>query len=163
MAETDKEKTKNKVSAFDAAVKYLAVSPRSEKEVRDRLYKKGYHKAETEEAIARAKGYGYIDDAKYVEDFVEYYGAKSGRKQLEYKLVSEKGISPELARNGIADALSDEEEREKATGNRTEVCARQAHNGKKGPAKGGRVSLQKRFRARYDRQRSQRRGGRAFR
>lgn len=114
MAETDKEKTKNKVSAFDAAVKYLAVSPRSEKEVRDRLYKKGYHKAETEEAIARAKGYGYIDDAKYVEDFVEYYGAKSGRKQLEYKLVSEKGISPELARNGIADALSDEEEREKA-------------------------------------------------
>lgn len=102
------------MSAFDAAVKYLAVSPRSEKEVRDKLYKKGYHKAETEEAIARAKGYGYIDDAKYVEDFVEYYGAKSGRKQLEYKLVSEKGISPELARNGIADALSDEEEREKA-------------------------------------------------
>ena len=121
MAETDKEKTKNKVSAFDAAVKYLAVSPRSEKEVRDRLYKKGYHKAETEEAIARAKGYGYIDDAKYVEDFVEYYGAKSGRKQLEYKLVSEKGISPELARNGIADALSDEEEREKALDERQDA------------------------------------------
>lgn len=114
MSETDGKKIKERPSAFDVAVKYLSVSPRSEKEVREKLYKKSYHKAEVEEAIARSKGYGYIDDEKYVEDFVDYYGAKTGRKQLEYKLVTEKGISVELARNGIADAISDEEEREKA-------------------------------------------------
>ena len=102
------------VSAFDAAAKYLSLSPRSEKEVRERLYKKGYHKAEVEDAIARAKEYGYIDDVRYVADFAEYYGAKLGRKKLEYKLVTEKGIPREIALNGIADAVSDEEEREKA-------------------------------------------------
>ena len=105
MDEKKVSKEKNKVGAFDAAVKYLATSPRSEKEVRDRLYKKGYRKSEVEEAIARAKGYA---------DFVEYYGSRMGRKQLEYKLVAEKGIPRELARFGIADALSDEEERAKA-------------------------------------------------
>ena len=45
---------------------------------------------------------------------MEYYGSRMGRKQLEYKLVAEKGIPRELARFGIADALSDEEERAKA-------------------------------------------------
>ena len=88
----DKERNgaekKPPVSAFDAAAKYLSLSPRSEKEVRDRLYKKGYHKAEVEDAIARAKEYGYIDDVRYVADFAEYYGAKLGRKKLEYKLVT---------------------------------------------------------------------------
>lgn len=114
----DKERSgaekKPPVSAFDAAAKYLSLSPRSEKEVRDRLYKKGYHKAEVEDAIARAKEYGYIDDVRYVADFAEYYGAKLGRKKLEYKLVTEKGIPREIALNGIADAVSEEEEREKA-------------------------------------------------
>lgn len=102
------------VSAFDAAVKYLSVAPRSEKEVRERLYKKGYHKAEVEEAVARAKGYRYIDDAKYAEDFAEYYGARIGRKKLEYKLVFEKGVAVEVARAAIADKIPDDEEREKA-------------------------------------------------
>lgn len=103
-----------KISALDAAVKYIASAPRSEKEVREKLYRKGYHKAEVEEAIARAKGYRFIDDEVYAENYVEYYGAKLGRKQLEYKLVTGKGIDKELARNTVADRISDEDEREKA-------------------------------------------------
>lgn len=102
------------VSAFDAAVKYLSVAPRSEKEVRDKLYKKGYRKSEVEEAIARAKCYRYIDDAKYAEDYAEYYGTRIGRKKLEYKLVFEKGVNAETARAAVADKIPDDEEREKA-------------------------------------------------
>lgn len=102
------------VSAFDAAVKYLSVAPRSEKEVRDKLYKKGYRKSEVEDALARAKGYRYIDDERYARDFAEYYGAKTGRKKVEYKLVFEKGVSAEIARAAVDDGISDEDEREKA-------------------------------------------------
>lgn len=102
------------VSAFDAAVKYLSVAPRSEKEVRDKLYKKGYRKSEVEDALARAKGYRYIDDERYARDFAEYYGAKIGRKKVEYKLVFEKGVSAEIARAAVDDGISDEDEREKA-------------------------------------------------
>lgn len=105
---------KEKPSAFDVAVKFLSVSPRSEKELRDRLYKKGYHRMEVEEAMEKCRRYGYVDDARYVADFVEYYGAKLGRKKLIYKLTAEKGISAELARFGVEDAVSDDAEREKA-------------------------------------------------
>lgn len=101
-------------SALDTVAKIIAAAPRSEKEVRDRLYKKGFRKAEIEDAIMRAKEYGYIDDARYVADFVEYYSGKLGRKKLEYKLIAEKGISREIVAAGIADALSEEDEREKA-------------------------------------------------
>lgn len=105
---------KPSVSAFDAAVKYLSVASRSEKEVRDRLYKKGYRKSEVEEAISRAKGYRYIDDEKYAQDFAEYYGARMGRKKLEYRLVVEKGVKPDVARAAVEDGIPDDEEREKA-------------------------------------------------
>ena len=80
----------------------------------DKLYKKGYHKGEVEEAISRAKGYRYIDDEKYAQDFAEYYGARTGRKKLEYKLVFEKGVAVDVARAAIADKIPDDEEREKA-------------------------------------------------
>ena len=139
------------VSAFDAAAKYLSLSPRSEKEVRERLYKKGYHKAEVEDAIARAKEYGYIDDVRYVADFAEYYGAKLGRKKLEYKLVTEKGIPREIALNGIADAVSEEEEREKAVSVAMKYAA--------GPRQGGGVPLAARLCAGHDRPRPRCRGG----
>ena len=66
MEQKDKKEKSVKKDAFETAVKYLAVSPRSEKEVREKLYSKGFHKQEVEEAIARAKSYRYIDDEAYV-------------------------------------------------------------------------------------------------
>ena len=45
---------------------------------------------------------------------MEYYSGKLGRKKLEYKLIAEKGIAREIVAAGIADALSEEDEREKA-------------------------------------------------
>ncbi len=103
-----------KQSAFEATVKYLALAPRSEKEVRSKLYQKGYPKSEVEEAIQRAIGYHYIDDEKYVLNYVEYYGAKYGRRLLEYKLVTEKGISQAMAKAILDEKISSNNEQEKA-------------------------------------------------
>lgn len=107
-------KTKVRLSAFDAAGKYLSASPRSEKEVRDRLYKKGYHKPEVEDALALCKRYGYIDDVRYVSEYAEYYGAKMGKKMMEFKLVAEKGVPREIVAEALPEALSDDEEAENA-------------------------------------------------
>lgn len=101
--------------AFNDAVKYLAISPRSEKEVKERLYKKGYHKNEVEFAIEKAKGYRYIDDEVYVKSFYDYYKNKYGTKKIKYKLTSEKGIEQKLAENIIEDIYSYEYELEVAT------------------------------------------------
>lgn len=98
---------------FDQAVKYLAISPRSEKEVKEKLYEKGYHKGEVEEAIDRCKGYRYIDDEAYTRSFVDYYSHRMGRKMMAYKLTNDKGVDQTLVSNMIADLVSDDAETEK--------------------------------------------------
>lgn len=105
-------KREREQKAFDTAVKYLAVSPRSEKEVKERLYKKGFHKSEVEFAIEKAKGYRYINDEMYVKSFLEYYKHRYGVSKLKYKLTTEKGIDKELAQNLIEDTISEEYETE---------------------------------------------------
>ena len=98
---------------FDQAVKYLAISPRSEKEVKEKLYEKGYHRNEVEEAIDRCKGYRYIDDEAYTRSFVDYYSHRMGRKMMAYKLTNDKGVDQTLVSNMIADIVSDDAETEK--------------------------------------------------
>ncbi|MEG1662691.1 MAG: regulatory protein RecX [Clostridia bacterium] len=100
--------------AYDAAGKYLSASPRSEKEVKEKLYSKGFHKDEVEGAIEKCKLYHFIDDEAYVRTFLEFYKNKYGAKKLAYKLTTEKGINRELVDNLIADELPDDLELQKA-------------------------------------------------
>ena len=102
------------VSAFDAALRYLSSSPRTEKETRDKLRAKGYSRADIDEAVRKLKMYRYIDDAKYAADFAEYNSGKLGRKKMLFKLVAEKGVARETAENAVADAFSEDAEREAA-------------------------------------------------
>ena len=99
--------------AYDALLKYLTASPRSEKECKEKLYEKGFHKNEVEYALERAKSYRYIDDEEYVRTFLSYYGDRLGKKKLAYKLTQEKGIDKDLAENLIEDVISEERELEK--------------------------------------------------
>ena len=95
MKELTPEQLKQK--CFDQAVKYLAISPRSEQEVKDKLYEKGYHREQVDYAIERCKGYKYINDESYTRSFVDYYSHKMGRKMLLYKLTNEKGVDNTLS------------------------------------------------------------------
>ena len=110
--ELDEERAKK---AYDRLVKYLAVSPRSEKECKEKLYEKGYHKNEVEYAIERAKKYRYINDEEYVRTFVLFNKTKYGAKKIEYKLTTEKGIDKRLVANLIEDMLPDSYEIEVAS------------------------------------------------
>lgn len=99
--------------AYDALLKYLTASPRSEKECKSKLYDKGYHKNEVEYAVERAKKYRYINDEEYVRTFLSYYGGRLGKKKLIYKLTQEKGVDRQLVQNIVEDVVSDESELEK--------------------------------------------------
>lgn len=99
--------------AFDVAVKYLAISPRSKKEVVEKLYSKGFHRNEVDCAIEKCLHYRYIDDENYVRSYVDYYSAKTGKKMIVYKLTTEKGIDGTLATNLVEDLISDDDETEK--------------------------------------------------
>ena len=101
-------------TAYETLVRYLASAAHSEREVKNRLYEKGFHKAEVDEAISKAKERGYVDDEEYVRVYIKCKGGKLGRKMLTYKLTTEKGIDKSLAESVADEMLNEEDEREKA-------------------------------------------------
>ncbi len=130
--ELNEERT---AKAYDALLKYLTSSPRSEKECKERLYEKGFHKNEVEYALDRAKSYRYIDDEEYVRTFLSYYGDRLGKKKLAYKLTQEKGIDKELAENLIEDIISEERELEKCRAEAKKYARQKKISDKSGASK----------------------------
>lgn len=76
------------MSPLDKALRFLSYSPRTEKEIRDKL---GVDCSE--EIITKLKSYGYINDEKYAEDYIE--------SRIRSKPRSQKLILLELKRKGI--------------------------------------------------------------
>lgn len=58
-----------RLRARRAALDYIAHQPRTEGEVRRRLRQRGYPEAATEEAVARMRELGYLDDAAYARAY----------------------------------------------------------------------------------------------
>lgn len=63
--------------------------------LREKLREGAYPEACIEEAIAYAASYGYLDDARYAEDFICYHLEKKSRTRIEQDLIK-KGIPREL-------------------------------------------------------------------
>ncbi|MDE7176603.1 MAG: recombination regulator RecX [Lachnospiraceae bacterium] len=63
--------------------------------LREKLREGAYPEACIEEAIAYAASYGYVDDARYAEDFIRCYLEKRSRTRIEQDLIK-RGISREL-------------------------------------------------------------------
>lgn len=82
------------------AVKLLSVKDRTERELRERLEKKGYSAEEIDDAVAVMTEYNYIDDRsyaeKYVSDGINLRGHGFGR------------IKTELLRRGVSREIADE-------------------------------------------------------
>ena len=67
------DKIKEEKTPFDVALDYLEKCARSEKEVKDKLYKKGYSKQQVEDTLSKLKEYRFIDDTEYVKQFLFFY------------------------------------------------------------------------------------------
>ena len=63
--------------------------------LREKLREGAYPEPCIEEAIAYAASYGYVDDARYAEDFIRYHLEKKSRTRIEQDLIR-KGIHREL-------------------------------------------------------------------
>lgn len=63
--------------------------------LRDKLREGAYPEACIDEAVAYAESYGYVDDARYAEDFIRYHLEKKSRTRIEQDLMR-KGISKAL-------------------------------------------------------------------
>ncbi len=95
--------------AKDDAYRLLSFRARSEKEIRDRLGRKGYEEPVIEEVLASLRGYGYVNDAAFAETWVSERGRTRGRRALAHEL-RQKGIAGDIAAEALNEAKTDEAE-----------------------------------------------------
>lgn len=95
--------------AIATALRLLALQPRSEKDLRDRLSRRGFRRHAIDAAISRMRELRYLDDAVYARQYVEsrQQATPRSRRALAFEL-GRKGVGRELAADTVA-ALSDED------------------------------------------------------
>lgn len=91
----DEERLKAKAAALD----YIAYKARTEHEVRQKLQRKGFAEPIADEAVARMRELGYLDDADYARAYAR--GRLNGRGHGPYR------IRADLRRRGVARSIVD--------------------------------------------------------
>lgn len=81
--------------AAEKAMSLLLHKDRTRQELIQRLYQAGFSEAASEEAIQYVEQFGYINDRRYVENYIMFQKGRRSRKEMLYKL-AEKGIDREL-------------------------------------------------------------------
>lgn len=95
--------------AVDKALTFLTYRPRSIREVRERLAKKGIEPAVVEAVIARLAGWGYVGDEGFARYWVENRGANQPRgKRLLRQELWQKGVARETVDQVLEEAEIDE-------------------------------------------------------
>lgn len=96
-----------KYNAFDYGSYVLGLHDRSEKELYEKLLKKGYTAEESSSAIAKLIDYGYLSDERYARHFAEQKLRLYGKRKVEFDLLK-KGISSQIV-SSVLEEIADEE------------------------------------------------------
>lgn len=106
--------------ALEAAMKYLALRERSEKEVRDRLRRSCYDEGTVDRVLAVLKNHGLISDSRFAEQWAHSRARKYGKNRIAQELRF-KGISGPEAQAAL-DAVPKEEEYQRALDQARRLC-----------------------------------------
>lgn len=95
--------------ALDAALRLLSYRPRSERETRDRLRRRGFARGHIDHAVTRLRQLGYLNDADFARFWAEQRNSLSprGRRLIRSELLA-KGVPADVAAAAIAE-LSDDD------------------------------------------------------
>ncbi len=94
--------------ALRTSLRLIALRPRSERELRDALRRKGFGQALVDQALARLRELGYLNDAAFAEYWTEarQSSAPRSRRMLRWELAT-KGIEAAVAGQAVA-AIDDD-------------------------------------------------------
>ena len=107
-AELDKIQLETeKAQAVDKALTHISVSPKTEKQMRDFLTKKGYVGAVVDYVMERLHYYGYVDDKEYCRAYVNSVSNKS-KRAMEMELLK-RGADKGAVEEALADYEDDED------------------------------------------------------
>ena len=76
-------------------MEWIAYKDRTKKELEDKLYRAGFSEKASKQAMDYVMSFGYIDDRRYVENYLMFQTGKRSKKEIYFKL-QQKGISQEL-------------------------------------------------------------------
>ena len=91
------------------AMSLLQFKDRTEKELSEKLYRAGFSEAASAEAMQYVIRFGYINDRRYVENYIMFQKEKKSRKEIVFKL-AEKGVDKELVWQVMEETEYDGEE-----------------------------------------------------
>jgi regulatory protein len=98
-----------RLGAVEAALRLLAMGPRSERDLRDRLKgRRGFTADATEQAVRRMKELGYLNDAAFARYYVEARQASPRAKRALAFELSRKGVGKQHVETAL-EAHSDAE------------------------------------------------------
>jgi len=103
----------NRLGAWERSLRYLTRSPRTEKQIREYLIKKGYEAPEIDETVERLKLHNYINDRLYAEGFVRSRAQIKlhGKHRLRRDMLK-RGVSKQIAGAALDDYFESTDERE---------------------------------------------------
>ena len=91
--------------ALDKALSFITKSKKTQKQVKEHLYSKGYTEQTVASVIEKMNDYRFLDDGDYAETYARSYSKTKGKKLIEMEL-KKKGVSEEdmsLAIENIGD------------------------------------------------------------
>ncbi|MGN0805732.1 MAG: RecX family transcriptional regulator [Candidatus Coproplasma sp.] len=97
-----------KAQAVDKALTHISASPKTRRQIRDFLSKKGYVDAVIDYVFERLDYYGYADDREYCRTYAESVSGKS-KAAIEAELYK-RGIDKSVIEEELSDLSDDEEE-----------------------------------------------------
>ncbi len=101
--------------AMGYALRLLSFRMRTQKELGERLIRKGFNADITAAILERLKDMGYLDDQVYVESYIRGRSKPTGKRLFRHEL-SKKGIDKDVAEQGLKDHYSGEDELAAASG-----------------------------------------------
>lgn len=85
------------------ALHLLTAMDRTEANLREKL-SASYCEEAVESAVEYVKSFGYLDDDRYVRNYIESKSRTKSRKQIEQELIFQKGVSKEAVQRGFEEA-----------------------------------------------------------
>lgn len=86
--------------AAKKAMEWIAYKDRTKKELEDRLYRAGFSESASSQAMEYVMSFGYINDQRYVENYLMFQTGKRSKKEICFKL-QQKGIDKELIEEAV--------------------------------------------------------------
>lgn len=97
-----------KAQAVDKALTHISASPKTRKQIKDYLAKKGYVETVIDYVLERLDYYGYADDRQYCRMYAESVSGKS-KKAIEVELLK-RGVEKAVIEEELKDLEDDEDD-----------------------------------------------------